>query len=416
MTKEIAMARTDRVAGLTTLACGAGWRNYHFVKLTTEGGVTGWSEFDEGFGSPGVGAVITALSSRVVGKSVMEHELVRADLQSVTRPASGGVVGQALGAIENALLDAKAKTLGVPCHVLLGGKIRDRMRVYWSHCVSWRAGRIPHYEPPITDIAGVRQIGAEVAARGFTALKTNIWGYEPDGRITRWAPGFGNPFAPALNMERKVIDGLRLHLETLQESAGRDVDVLIDLNFNAKTEGYLQVLRRTRDLPLFWVEIDTLDPNALAWLRAQSPHPIASCETLIGVQAFLPYLRAQAVDVAIVDVPWNGAWQSIKIAAAAEAHEVNVACHNFYGHLCTMMNAHFCAVVPNLRIMEVDIDRIAADAELFTHAPHFEDGHLVLSDRPGWGTEPDEAALRRHPPVQGASGLLGLSKATVTRA
>ncbi len=59
----------------------------------------------------------------------------------------------------------------------------------------------------------------------------------------------------------------------------------------------------------------------------------------------------------------------MKIAAAAEAHEVNVACHNFYGHLCTMMNAHFCAAVPNLRIMEVDIDRIAWDHELFTHLP-----------------------------------------------
>ena len=59
----------------------------------------------------------------------------------------------------------------------------------------------------------------------------------------------------------------------------------------------------------------------------------------------------------------------MKIAAAAEAYEVNVAPHNFYGHLCTMMNAHFCAAVPNLRIMETDIDRLAWDHELFTHVP-----------------------------------------------
>ena len=73
----------------------------------------------------------------------------------------------------------------------------------------------------------------------------------------------------------------------------------------------------------------------------------------------------------------------MKIAAAAEHFEVNVAPHNFYGHLCTMMNAHFCAAVPNLRIMETDIDRLAWDHELFTHLPEYVDGHLVLPDRPG---------------------------------
>ena len=92
-------------------------------------------------------------------------------------------------------------------------------------------------------------------------------------------------------------------------------------------------------------------------------------------------------------------WQSLKIAAAAEAYEVNVAPHNFYGHLCTMMNAHFSAVVPNLRIMETDIDRIAWDAEVFSHAPDIRDGYLYLPDRPGWGTEPVEAALKKYPPL-----------------
>ncbi len=182
------------------------------------------------------------------------------------------------------------------------------------------------------------------------------------------------------------------------------MDILLDLNFNAKTEGYLKILRAIEDFDMFWVEIDTLNPQALAWLRSQSRHPIASCETLIGAQQFMPFLREQAVDT-----PWNGVWQSMKIAAAAQAHDVNVACHNFYGHLCTMMNAHFCAAVPNLRIMEVDIDRIAWDAELFTHVPVYENGHLVMPDRPGWGTEPNEEALRAYPPIAN-HGLMGRSK------
>lgn len=399
------MPTPARVAALQTLSCSAGWRNYYFVKLTTDDGVVGWSEFDEGFGSPGVGAVIRELAPRVIGQSAMQHERIREELFCLTRPGQGGVVGQALGAIENALLDAKARTLGVPCYELLGGKLRDRMRVYWSHCVTWRAGRVPHYQPVISDVHGVRQIAREVRERGFTALKTNIWRYE-DGKIIGWAPGFGRPFAPELNIDRKVLKGLREHLEVMREAAGPDVDVLLDLNFNARTEGYLKILREIASLDMFWIEIDTLNPQALAWLRSQSAHPIASCETLLGVQQFLPFLREQSIDVAIVDTPWNGVWQSMKIAAAAQAHEVNVACHNFYGHLCTMINAHFCAAVPNLRIMEVDIDRIAWDHELFTHLPQYEDGHLVMPDRPGWGTEPVEEALRAHPPI-GEHGLVG---------
>ncbi len=407
------MTTRARIRAVETLSCSAGWRNYYFTKITTEEGVIGWSEFDEGFGSPGVGAVIRELAPRVVGQSAMQHERIREELFCLTRPGSGGVIGQALGAIENALLDAKAKTLGVPCHELLGGKIRDRLRVYWSHCVTWRAGRVPHYQPVITDIDGVRALAREVREKGFTALKTNIWRYE-DGKILGWAAGFGKPFAPELNIDRKTLKGLREHLEVMRDAAGPDVDILLDLNFNAKTEGFLKILREIAHLDIFWVEIDSLSPQALAHIRSRSPHPIASCETLIGVQQFLPFLREQALDVAIVDTPWNGVWQSMKIAAAAQAHEVNVACHNFYGHLCTMMNAHFCAAVPNLRIMEVDIDRIAWDHELFTHEPEFENGHLIVPDRPGWGTEPDESALRRYPPIA-AAGLLGNSRSNISR-
>jgi len=382
----------------------------------TDEGVVGWSEFDEGFGSPGVAAVIEQLSPRIIGQSVMQHERIREELFCATRPGAGGVVGQALGAIENALLDAKAKTLGLPCYELLGGKIRDRLPVYWSHFVTWRAGRIPHYQPEIKDQSGVRAMAKEAVERGFSAVKTNIWRYEQGG-IAGWAPGFGNPFAPPLNVERKILNGLREHLQTIRDAAGPDLEVLLDLNFNAKTEGFLKILRAVADQDLFWVEIDSRDPDALAYIRAHSPHPIASCETLIGVQQFLPFLRRQAIDVAIIDTPWNGVWQSMKIAAVADAHEVNVACHNFYGHLCTMMNAHFCAAVPNLRIMEVDIDRIALDSALFTHEPEYQDGHLIMPDRPGWGTEPIEAVIHRasshqSPRPDGAKSNPDLAKAS----
>src|SRR6267142_334119 len=351
------MTKKSTIRSVETLSCDAGWRNYHFVKIVTEDGITGWSEFDEGFGAPGVTAAIERLSARVIGKNAFQHERIYAELLSATRPATGGVVALALGAIENALLDLKAKA-----------------------------------------------IGREVREKGFTALKTNIFVYA-DGKPQGWRPGFGSPFEPEINVDRKVLRNLCMHLEAIRDGAGPDVDLLLDLNFNAKTEGYLKILRAIKDMDMFWVEIDTFNPQALGYIRRQSPHPISSCETLLCLREFLPYFNEQAMDVAIIDTPWNGVWQSMKIAAAAEHFEVNVAPHNFYGHLCTMQNAHFSAAVPNLRIMETDIDRLAWDHELFTHVPEIVDGHLIMPDRPGWGTEPNEEGLRAHPP-KSKGGLL----------
>ena len=76
--------------------------------------------------------------------------------------------------------------------------------------------------------------------------------------------------------------------------------------------------------------------------------------------------------MAIIDTPWNGVGESLKIAAMADAYEVNVAPHNFYGHLATMMNAHWSAVVPNLRIMETDPDMVPWQDDLVTVTPRIE--------------------------------------------
>jgi len=127
--------------------------------------------------------------------------------------------------------------------------------------------------------------------------------------------------------------------------------------------------------------------------------PIASCESLFGLRQFLPFFTHYAMDVAIIDVPWNGIWQSLKIAALAETFEVNVAPHNFYGHLSTMMSAHFSAAVPNFRVMEIDVDDVAWKDDIVTVPPVVEDGYLLLPEGPGWGTDIDEAVVRAHPPT-----------------
>ena len=88
----------------------------------------------------------------------------------------------------------------------------------------------------------------------------------------------------------------------------------------------------------------------------------------------------------------------MKIAAMAEAYEINCAPHNFYGHLSTLMSAHFCAALPNFRIMEIDIDDVPWKDEIVTYVPEIEDGHLKVPPGPGWGTELNEDVIRAHPP------------------
>jgi L-alanine-DL-glutamate epimerase-like enolase superfamily enzyme len=386
-----------RIERIETLACDAGWRNYHFLKLVTDDGVVGWSEFDEAFGPPGLATVIERYADRLIGEAVHDHERLYATLAATARPAPYGLSAEAFGAIENALMDAKAKALGVPVYDLLGGKQRDVVPVYWSHSASWRINHPTLYTPAITDLDGVKQAGEDARKMGFSALKTNMFRHE-QGSIRAWMAGFGAPFSPGLNIDKPLIRSVRAHLEALRDGAGPDVEILLDLNFNAKTEGFVSIIRALEDFDLFWVELDIYNPRALSYIRQQSRHPISSCETLFGVRQFLPYFQEQSVDVAIIDAVWNGVWQSMKIANTAEAFDVNIAPHNFYSHLATMMNVHFAAAVPNLRIMEHDVDRLPWDDELFTRAPVIEDGHIVVPQVPGWGTEPNEEALRDRPP------------------
>ncbi len=102
--------------------------------------------------------------------------------------------------------------------------------------------------------------------------------------------------------------------------------------------------------------------------------------------------------MAIIDVPWNGILESVKIAAMAETYEVNVAPHNFNGHLGTLMSAHFCAAIPNFQVMEIDIDDVPWKDALVTRPPMIEAGELLIPTGAGWGAEVNEDVVRAHLP------------------
>src|SRR3954470_11586414 len=123
-----------KIARIEDLHCDAGWRNFSFLKITTDDGIVGWSEYSENYGSRGLTGVIQSLAPMLIGQDPRPVERINATLYAVTRQAPGGMNQQAIAAIENALLDIKAKALGVPVYALFGGPVRDRLPLHWSAC------------------------------------------------------------------------------------------------------------------------------------------------------------------------------------------------------------------------------------------------------------------------------------------
>ena len=388
-----------KIAKFEDLHCDAGWRTFSFLKVTTDDGLVGWSEYTEADGSRGLSSVIHGMAEGLVGMDPRPVQQIDSLLYVKQVQAPNGVNQRSMAAIGNALLDIKGKALGVPVYELFGGPVRERLPVYWSHCGTYRVRNAEAVGvPPLRTYDDVAALGAEVKRRGFKALKTNILPFDGE-KLVGFGPGFGRtPGHPELNVDRKTLQAVRDTLGAFRAGAGPDMGLHLDVNYHFKTEGFLQVAKAVEPYDMAWLEIDTWDPQSLALIRSRAPCPIASLESICGRRAFRPFFDAYAADVAIIDVIWNGFLESIKIAAMAEAYEVNVAPHNYYGHLCSSVSAHFCAVVPNLRVMEIDIDSVAWRDELFINAPVIEDGMLIVPKGPGWGVDVNEEAVRAHPP------------------
>jgi galactonate dehydratase len=388
-----------KIAKIEDLHCAAGWRTFSFLKVTTDDGLIGWSEYTEGDGSRGLTSVIHGMAEALIGQDPRPVQAISSLLYVRHQQAANGINQRAMAAIENALLDIKGKNLGVPVYELFGGPVRTRLPVYWSHCGTYRVrNHLDVGTPQARTYDDIAALGQEVKARGFKALKTNILAFDGE-KLVGFGPGAGRtPGWPALNIDDKTIRAVRDTLGAFRAGAGPEMGLLLDVNYHFKTEGFLQVAKAVEPYNLTWLEFDTWDPRALALIRSRAPCPIASSESVSGRRGYRPFLDAYASDVVIIDVIWNGFLESIKIAAMAEAYEVNVAPHNYYGHLSTAISAHFCATAPNFRVMEVDIDSVAWRDELFLNAPVIEDGELLLPTGPGWGVEVNEAAVRAHPP------------------
>jgi L-alanine-DL-glutamate epimerase-like enolase superfamily enzyme len=252
-------------------------------------------------------------------------------------------------------------------------------------------------KPQVRSLEDLKQLGKDVKNAGYKGLKTNIFSFG-ETPILEMQGFAGKSGWPELNVDSHIIDALKKQIDALRSGAGDDMNIHLDLNFNFKTEGYLQITRALDDLKLAWFEIDLYHPEGLRRIRDANNTPIASCESLFGIREFRPFFENASMDVAIIDIPWNGIWLGMKIAAMAEAYETNVAPHNFYGNLSTLMSAHFCAAVPNFRVMEIDPDDVPWKDDILTWKPEIINGDLIVPNKPGWGAELNEEIFKMHPP------------------
>ena len=155
------MTRKSVVKSVETLSCDAGWRNYHFVKVVTEDGITGWSEFDEGFGAPGVTTAIERLSARVIGSRLSARTYLAVVLRDTSCRRRRW---RWRLAPSRTRCSTKAKALGRALLRPARRKIRDRVRVI-GRTATWRINHPDWKPPPAPD--GVKAIGREVREKAL---------------------------------------------------------------------------------------------------------------------------------------------------------------------------------------------------------------------------------------------------------
>ena len=300
-----------KITSVETFVVDAGWRPWLFVKVATDEGVVGYGECSDCW-SPqphGIVGTIKDLTPLLLGQDPRPYERRVWDLLYSTRQSPGGIAAKAIAGIECALVDIKAKALGISVVELFGGPMRERIRLYWSHCGTTRA-RYAEYvgAPPINTLADIAALGREVVQRGFTALKTNVVIPREQSQA-----GFGELAglgSEVRGTDQIVTTPLLRHIErligTFRDAVGPDVDINLDLNFLFKPESATRIAQVVEPFALLWLEVDMYDPAGIRQIKEATTTKICTGENLFHPREYLPYFEQRAADVFMVDVPWNG--------------------------------------------------------------------------------------------------------------
>jgi L-alanine-DL-glutamate epimerase-like enolase superfamily enzyme len=357
-----------------------------WIKVETDAGITGIGECVHG--EEEALALIKALEPRLIGKDPFAIDALFEGLRRahVFQGGFAGALITALTGIEIALWDLKGKALGVPVYELLGGKFRDRIRVY-ADC---------EIEPGMNMDQAKRVIDV-VLERGFTALKIDldIFAYGHTGsETTHYAK---DPFNMTPN--RWEHDRMVALAEMVVEAAGKEVEVACDLHTRFDKHSAIRLARDLEHLGLMWLE-EPVPPENVDTMREitrATATPICAGENLYLRHGFRELIEKQAVDIIMPDIPkCGGLSECRKIANLAELYSIPFAPHNVSSPIGSMASAQVCATVPNFLILEFHWTTRDWWSTVTNGGDIIKDGYIAMSDAPGIGLELNEDVARAH--------------------
>lgn len=367
-----------RVTAVDTVVVNARLRNWVFVKVTTdEPGLHGWGEASLEWKTRAVVGAVEDLADIVVGEDPLRVEHL---WQAMFRQQffKGGIVTMsAISGIDQALHDVKAKALGVPLYELLGGRVRDRVRLY-DHLGGGESTAVYDDAVPAAFADGARRSVAD----GFTALK-----------ILAVPPSRPLEGAASVRRAEQLMGAVR-------DAVGPEVDVMVDLHGRTTPA---MAIRYGHALAPYdpWFLEEPVQPgnvDALVEVARALPIPIATGERLVTRWEFQELFAKRACAVVQPDVCHCGGVAEIRrIAAIAETAFVSMAPHNPLGPIATAVNVHVALSTPNFLIQEVMRLDVPWRDEVVDAPVAIVDGHVLPPTRPGIGVEVDEDAAARHP-------------------
>jgi len=289
--------------------------------------------------------------------------------------------------IDQALWDIKGKKLGVPVYELLGGLYRDKIRVYthlkgtWNSYPDETTDRIYSVKwGTVKDLEEIKSNALELVREGYTAIK-----FDP------FAPGQNGFHGYRRSEIRKAIE----RVEAVYEVVGEDVDIIIEAHakFNASTAIRIGKLLEQYD-PMWYEEpVPPGDIEAMVKVRNHLNTPIAAGEKLFSKTELKAYFEKSALDILMFDLAqMGGITEARKMCAMAEAYQIKVSPHNPIGPVTQVASVHLAAAIPSFLILEDE--RIAPWA--VKPRIKFENGYILVPDRPGFGIELDEEEIKKH--------------------
>ncbi len=350
-----------------------------FVKVETDEGIYGWGEAIRG-GESVIGA-IEELRRYLVGRDPFNLEHHWQVLYHRYASTSRGLATlAAISAVEHALWDMIGKKLGQPVYNLLGGRCRDRIRMY--------ATAVNHPTPE-----QCAEQAIELVKQGYTALKVDV--------VSGPEPPRGLGFDRVRNFMRgELLDnGINIFAET-RKAVGDKIDLMAHVHAELNPSTALRMLDRLERYNPFWFEEPVQPENirAMAWVASHTNIPIATGERLYTRYDFMDLLEKQAASVIQPDAAVTGGlWETRKIAAMAEPYYVSLAPHCPGGPVVTAVSMQIAACTPNFLILEHGVGSDQIVEEIVEDPPRLENGHYQLSSKPGLGVELKEDAFGRYP-------------------